>query len=382
MGRIIIASMLMLFLINEQVCSQSFSYKNINNYLFNQYITPITLPNEDAFELEDALPKSFKRDGSVDYTDIVQTVLNRYKVVVFPDFPLLISNKGLNLRSNSTIYFKKNSVLLLKGSAISSYSVLRIYNVENVKIYNARIEGDRNFITSRKGEWGMGIRIQNSRNVQIFSPYIKNCWGDGIYIGQDSKQSRETSDVLIEGGIIDNCRRNSISITCGKNIRIRSILLANSNGTLPMSGLVIEPNFNSDYIQQILLDNIISYNNAESGYIFSVAKLYGRKKNEISIIGNNLSDKFSKNGLYVAGLHWRYLGSNPPNGDIELSNLNLYGNKIPLTLGDNFDKGINVNIKQVMIFDNASTSTRNKIKENKVSNSFRNKANVNIRFVN
>lgn len=384
MARILITSLIFLLCIKAEVNAQSFQYKSLTKEQFKDFRKLENLSFEiqkSGFKLVDALPKAFKKDGSIDYTDFIQRALDVHKVVIFPDFPILISNKGLNLKSNSILYFGDNSEIVLKPSNSASLSVLKLYNVQNVKLYNVKIKGDRQFSVSRKGEWAMGIRVQNSENIQIFSPYIRDCWGDGIYIGQDPKISSRTKNVSIHGGIIDNCRRNAISITSGEDITLTNILMSNTNGTLPMSGLVIEPNSNLDYIKGINLRNLSSFNNAENGYMFSIAKLYGKKAQQISIIGDNLIENYSKNGLNIGGLHWRYLGTFPPKGDITLSNIFLSGNKSPLVIGDNFDKGINVNILQLKVSDSKSNSLRSNIQENNLKNLVKNKANVKVSFV-
>src|SRR5699024_2281719 len=96
-----------------------------------------------AISLEEYLPKKFVKNGSQDYTSYLQKGLDENKIVVFPDFPILINEEGLTVQSGARLIFESNSQLIMKPNDKKSYQVLRIYDVADVKIYNPRIVGDR-----------------------------------------------------------------------------------------------------------------------------------------------------------------------------------------------------------------------------------------------
>src|SRR5690606_22800228 len=114
--------------------------------------------------------------------------------------------------------------------------------------------GDRDDHTALDGEWGMGIGIRGSKNISIFFSDIKDCWGDGIYIGK--MNSRDSENIVIHNSRIDNCRRNGISITSARNVNVSGALISNINGTPPMYGIDIEANNNDDNIEEIVLKDI------------------------------------------------------------------------------------------------------------------------------
>src|SRR5690606_16040148 len=110
-----------------------------------------------------------------------------------------------------------------------------IINAENVKVNNAYLIGDKDKHLGTKGEWGMGINILSSSNVNIINPKIKKTWGDGIYIGELSlakqknikKKSFTNTNINIKEGSIDDCLRNGISIISGVNILVDGVTIQN-----------------------------------------------------------------------------------------------------------------------------------------------------------
>src|SRR5690606_29419791 len=122
--------------------------------------------------LEKYLPHNYVKDGSIDYTIYMQKGLDENLNIQFPDFPVLINENGLNIRSNQKLNFSKNACLIMKPNSEERYGLLNLKNVSNVVINNPGLEGDRKNHKSSKGEWGMGINILSSRNITINNPYI------------------------------------------------------------------------------------------------------------------------------------------------------------------------------------------------------------------
>src|SRR5690606_13104071 len=137
------------------------------------------------YDLTLALPKGYKKDGSVDYTKYIQMALNKHKNVLMPNFT--IATTGLLAVSNSNIKFQSNSKLKLLPTDRERYQVLAIHGVENVTVTNANIEGDLKNHKGTKGEWGFGIDIRNAINITINNAKVSNCWGDGIVVAYSTK---------------------------------------------------------------------------------------------------------------------------------------------------------------------------------------------------
>ncbi len=277
---------------------QAFSYKRVpSDYiprLDQQYTTDVKHLQDSAVDLTNFLPKNYVLDGTVDYTNELQKGINLNSVVLMPNFPIMTS--GIYLNTGSTVIFRDSSSLLMVPSSQAWYQVIGINNVHDVKVYFPRIKGDRIRHIGTKGEWGFGIAITNSKNVRIIQPIISNCWGDGIYIN-DLAKNQESGNIFIDGAWLDNNRRNGISIIDGSNISIINSLISNTNGTMPSSGIDIEPNNGNGELKDIMLNNITTYNNAEYGILTVLVGFVSVSKKNVGIEISNCIDDGSNYGM-------------------------------------------------------------------------------------
>lgn len=342
----------------NNVYSQKFSYKRLpENKSEVSYVNIQTtkLNNfKKAKDLTELLPEGFSTQGNIDYTSYLQDGINKYDKVIMPNFPILINDKGLKLRTNNHLLFQRNSALVLKPTSKSQYYLLMIDGVQNVAVYYPKIMGDRQKHLSSKGQWGMGIWIKNSKNIEIFSPTISNCWGDGIYLGHE-KEASVNENVKIVNGVLDNNRRNGISIISGRNIEINNVFISNTNGQNPQSGIDIEPNSNDDILENIKLLNIETFNNTMNGIVVSIGNLSGQKKKEISIKIDNHKDTYSYLGLsFLMSRHNSTTSMSNVGGTIDLKNLtyNDSGLASLMTYKGKKNNAVNINIENVKVLKN------------------------------
>lgn len=289
-------------------------------------------------DLTKYLPKGYNKTGEVDYTTYLQKGLDENRSVLMPDFPILINKEGLNLKSNQTVSFQNNSCLILKPNHESKYGMLNIINAENVKVKNAYLIGDKDKHLGNNGEWGMGINILSSSNVNIINPKIQKTWGDGIYIGELSKvkqknikkKSFTNTNINIKGGNIDDCLRNGISIISGVNILIDGVTIQNINTKAPRGAIDIEPNHKNNEIKNITLRNIITKNNF-NGLIIYLVKLAQEKRYDIGeIIIDNHSDYNSRSALTIRNYHKKHHDNKKLQGvagKIKIKNNSYFGTK-------------------------------------------------------
>src|SRR5690606_12146781 len=163
-----------------------------------------------------------------------------------------------------------------------------------VQIISPVIIGDIESHRGNSGEWGMGIAIRSSKNIVISSPHISNCWGDGIYVGENQKNG-PSRDIQISNAVIDNNRRNGISITSVNTLQITNSIISNSNGTLPMTGIDIEPGNENEEIKNVVISNVTTFNNHKAGIVVNLSKLSanGKKDHNVSINIDSHKDEFS-----------------------------------------------------------------------------------------
>lgn len=274
-----------------------------------------------AYPLEKALPPGYDRTGRKDYTSYIQQALNKNRVVVFPAFPLLINRNGLKVSSNSKLYFRKGALLRFAGPAIEKHNdILKVSGVENVGIYDARIDGSRKAGGAQSGEWSAGIAVCDSRNITILNAVIKDTWGDGIFIGSESIQGPVKSEnVVVKGGWIDNARRNGISVTSVRGARIENMLVSNVNGTSPQCGIDIEPSTSYDILEKLIVKNSATFNCANYSFAVNLSALgqSGGKSKMVSISLSGLKDQGSSGFMGFSINPGKYNAS--PSGTITIT---------------------------------------------------------------
>lgn len=279
-----------------------------------------------------------------DHTQLLQKFINENNVVVLPNKTLNINDNGLVLKSNSKIYFQDNTILKKIPTKKSSYGVLKIYNSSNIKVYNPQIIGDRNEHLGSDGEWGMGIDIRSAQDIYIYNVFINNCWGDGIYLGI-LNTGRNSKNITFEKGIINFSRRNGISITSGNVIKIRDFFIYNTYGTLPMAGIDVEPNQESIIVNNIILDNIRTFNSGGEGVLLYLSNLRAIRNKESNILINNHKDYGSKIGFRIGPV-----STNQAIGRIRVSNSSYNKNKdYSISLGDFSKTSLSLEVENLYI---------------------------------
>ncbi len=310
--------------------AQNFTKKNIatttisNNLNKNKYQSEYNNQKGNGYYAINSLPKGYSKRGNIDYTEYLQNAIDKHSIVILPNFPVLISDKGLNLNSNQVVLFQPQSKLVLKPTAKGYYDMLNITQKSNVKIYYANLEGDRYTHLGKKGQWGFGIAIKSSKNIQIYSPFIENMWGDGIYVGQVN--NIPSKDIVISNAFINSSRRNGISVTSANGVNIIDCFISNTYGNSPESGLDIEPNTINDEIKNITIKNLTTFNNKWSGVLMVFELLKSKNIKDISVKIDGHKDDGSQNAISFHG----YLNDSKSNnleGEINLQNVNYKNNK-------------------------------------------------------
>ncbi|MBL4676270.1 MAG: hypothetical protein JKY70_08725, partial [Mucilaginibacter sp.] len=97
----------------------------------------------------------------------------------------------------------------------------------------------------------------------------------------------------------DNNRRNGISIISANGLKLISPYAANSNGTLPMAGLDIEPNSPKNELKGIYISGLKTENNSGNGLDIVLNNLYGGGDKNVDIQIKNPKDVASVTGARV-----------------------------------------------------------------------------------
>ncbi|MBK1897717.1 right-handed parallel beta-helix repeat-containing protein [Chryseobacterium paridis] len=314
------------------VNAQNFAVKKISPETVNTYLNKTAFSSDynqyvkQAYSVVSNLPQNFQKDTSMDGTSYIQDALDKHNVVLLPNFTVKINDKGLNLNSNQVLLFQPNSKLVLIPTAKNSYNMLKISSVNNIKIFYANLEGDRDGHLGTDGQWGFGIGIKGSDNIRLYSPYIKNTWGDGIYLGQAGNKA--SSNIYISNAVIDNVRRNGISIISAKKVDILNSYIANTNGNSPQSGIDIEPNTIEDDLDTVNIKNLTTFNNKWAGILLVFEQYKSSQKKTVSINIDGHTDSYSTYGIAFHGFK----------NDTQASNLDGLINLTNTKYGNNKDK--------------------------------------------
>lgn len=172
--------------------------------------------------------------------------------VVIEDKVYTVSAKSfqaaLNICSNTTLII--NGTIQLLPNEYKGCYILQINDSENVVVKGSGcLIGDKNEHTGTEGEWGHGIIILKSKNVTIEGLNVKSCWGDCIYVGNES------SNIIIDNCNLNDGRRQGISVTSADGVVINGCIITNVFGTAPQHGIDIEPN-KGDSVNNIRIEKV------------------------------------------------------------------------------------------------------------------------------
>lgn len=138
------------------------------------------------------------------------------------------------------------------------------------------------------GEWGFGIFASKTTDFHIENVEISECWGDGIYV--NNSYNGNINDVKC----IDN-RRQGLSIIKGDGINVMNSQFTKTCGTIPESGIDIEPN-KLDHIRNVNVVNCTCDQNEGYGLIIGTPDETTRVW-DINVVNltarNNMRDGFA-----------------------------------------------------------------------------------------
>lgn len=277
-----------------------------------------------GYSIEKSLPEGYVKNATVDYTTYIQKAINTHPVLIFPGFPILINDRGLRIPSDRKILFLQGSKLILEPNNKGNYKIIYFNKASNISLYNPVIVGDRYQHIGSKGEWGMGISMYSSGNIKIYNADISNCWGDGIYIGQ-AINGPPPNNITIVDAYCHNNRRNGITLTSGININLINLKMVNSDGTLPMAGIDIEPNSPEAELKNILIKDPYTADNLGKGIQIGLGRLIKEGIKPVSIEIDNHWDVGSKTALVLScspgkGINTLINNKNDSIGYIKISN--------------------------------------------------------------
>ncbi len=289
----------------------------------------ITAPaSAQIFNVKDA-PYGAKGDGVTDDTAALQRAVNAAAgtggTVSVPAGTYMVnavgtSNQGIVLKSNLTFAMAAGAELKAIPNASANYAILLASAVNHVTLTGGTLTGERGAHSGSTGEWGHGLSIGGgSQAIKVVGLTVKECWGDGIYVGL-------ASDLTFCSVVADHNRRQGMSITAANHVQIRSSSFKNTAGTLPECGIDLEPN-SGDTVNDVLITGCTFTNNAGGGLQDGVPIAFTGLSQTLSVVVDG--NTFTGNGVGT-------LSSSPRSG-IEVSNVaghRITNNTVTLTTGN------------------------------------------------
>ena len=213
--------------------------------------------NDESFDNQPYLQRAFDLKKitiiGVNITDIfwVQSASRFYNDVVFNSW---LKNSGsLGQEADRIIYIEK------------------VWSDKTIKVINPLIDGNRDttqsYNSQSSNEFGHGINIRSSQNIEITVGKIINCQGDGICVStsNDSPTYHYSQNITIKDVYIDYPYRNGISIISCINAQIKDCTIYNRNG---YRTILTEPNAdNTLQNKNIHIDGGYYYGNSGAGVI-------------------------------------------------------------------------------------------------------------------
>ena len=222
-------------------------------------------------------------DGVVDDTSAFQEAIDALPAeggtVDVPTGKYLIDPvRSVRLRSRMHLELADDATLIAKVNAAERSCVLCVRQVRDTEISGGRIVGERKRHLGRTGEWGHGVEIQAASRITLRDLHVSDCWGDGVYVGATWSPDRErivSDDVVIARVVSTGNRRQGLSITGSRNVRVHDCEFSNTAGTAPECGIDIEPNA-PDTASAVHIENCLLKGNASNGI-----QVYMRSRNVV-----------------------------------------------------------------------------------------------------
>lgn len=148
-------------------------------------------------------------------------------------------------KANVNLVLHSNAVLYEAAQPGDGYNAIHI-KAGNVSIRGGVLQGERfRHSGGSVGQYGMGIAIDNGKNITIRDMTICDNRGDGIYINDNA--AKTVSDVTIKNCDIYNNSRNNIGVIRADNIIIEGChIYHEKDGISPMAGIDLEPDSGAD----------------------------------------------------------------------------------------------------------------------------------------
>jgi hypothetical protein len=179
---------------------------------------------------------------------------------------------------NRTFIFQSGVQLTAKPGAFLDENdcLLRFLRPININILGTGATFKMQKAEYPTGEYRHTLAILNASMVSVDGLNLRDSGGDGIYVGGETWAGTQlfSDQITIKNCVMDNHKRQGMSITSGQNMLIENCVFKNTIGTLPEAGLDLEPFDATGRLVNILFKNCLFTGNNGKG--ISISMFYMR----------------------------------------------------------------------------------------------------------
>jgi hypothetical protein len=215
-------------------------------------------------------------DGWTDDTEAFQTAVDSAArirgggAVIVPRSAGEYVISGVDLRSDVALELDAGAVVRARPELPEHRAVLRIRDVQNVRVVGGVLDGSRQ--QQEAGEHRHGIEVRGSKDIVIRAVAVRDCAGDGVYIGSSARRTF-SSNVHVVNCALQRNRRQGISLISGRSVVIEGVRITDTRGTAPQAGLDIEPNEPREILEGIRVRDLFTARNAGGGILIALGRL-------------------------------------------------------------------------------------------------------------
>ena len=209
-------------------------------------------------------------DGVTDNTIAFQNILaggNRTIRVPAGDY---VTHK-VSLQSGTVLILERGVTIRDAGRLALNERLINIRDIHAVRIvgFGARIVSNRPVYDT--GEQRHGVYIFGSARVVVDGLESSSHGGDGFYIGGPS--GNPSTDIVLKRCSSRDNRRQGLSITSARRVRVVDCSFSETVGTAPQYGIDLEPNHRADVLDRIFLVRPLTHSNTGGGIMIWLRQL-------------------------------------------------------------------------------------------------------------
>ena len=180
------------------------------------------------------------------------------------------------LRSNTRLVFEPGVELCARKGALADP---RATLLSFLAVTNVTVSGAGGTVRLRREDYAKppyrasqhrhAIACRGGVNVTVEGLTVVGAGGDGVYVCGD-RTGNPTRNLTVRDVTVTNSYRQGMSVISVKGLLVERVKLLGTRGTAPEAGIDFEPNFPTEFLQEIVVRDTLASGNAGNGFGFSL----------------------------------------------------------------------------------------------------------------